>query len=287
MQEQRYDHPHIVTIEDVIQETPTVRTLIFTDNIMSCAEPGQFAMVWVPGAYELPMSIMISKGSSKAAFTVRRHGSASTALFNVSQGEQIGIRGPYGNYFQLSDVTNEKKRQRILMVGGGTGLVPLMRLLSHIEPNTDVTFLIGATTKEEVFFVDMAMDVINDHNAIGRVVVATDDGTMGKKGRVGDIARMMISGIDNNTNTPAFDAVYTCGPELMMYTVVSAACDYDTFVQASLERLMKCGVGICGSCCAGKDIVCMDGTIFDGNHLMKNQEFGHSRLSKAGISEFV
>ena len=82
-----------------------------------------------------------------------------------------------------------------------------------------------------------------------------------------------------------FDGVYTCGPEKMMYKTVQSAHSRGIFVQASLERMMKCGVGICGSCCVGEDLACKDGTIFDGNYLSKNKEFGHSHRNKAGILE--
>ena len=125
------NHTTIVTVEKIIDETPTVRTLVFSDEIMSQVLPGQFAMVWVPGINELPMSIMISQESGKAAFTVRKHGSASTGLFNVKEGGHIGIRGPYGNSFDL-------KEGKLLLVGGGTGLVPMMRLLTFIKPTDDV-----------------------------------------------------------------------------------------------------------------------------------------------------
>ena len=147
--QRNHNHPTIVTIEKVIDETPTVRTLVFSDSIMSNVLPGQFAMVWIPGINELPMSIMISKESGKAAFTVRKHGPASTGLFNVKVGEQIGIRGPYGNSFDL-------KEGKLLLVGGGTGLVPMMRLLTFVKPTDDVTVLIGAKSKDEVFFEDLA-----------------------------------------------------------------------------------------------------------------------------------
>ena len=106
------NHPTIVTIEKVIDETPTVKTLIFSDNIMPNVLPGQFAMVWIPGINELPMSVMISKESGKAAFTVRKHGLASTGLFNIKVGGKIGIRGPYGNAFDI-------KEGKLLLVGGG------------------------------------------------------------------------------------------------------------------------------------------------------------------------
>ena len=83
------NHPTIVTIEKVIDETPTVRTLVFSDDVMPNVLPGQFAMVWIPGVNELPMSVMISKESGKAAFTVRKHGPSSTGLVNIPVGGQI------------------------------------------------------------------------------------------------------------------------------------------------------------------------------------------------------
>ena len=263
------NHTTIVTIEKVIDETPTVKTLVFSDSIMPNVLPGQFAMVWIPGINELPMSVMISKESGKAAFTVRKHGLASTGLFNIKVGEKIGIRGPYGNAFDI-------KQGKLLLVGGGTGLVPMMRLLTHVKSTDDVTVLIGAKSKDEVFFEDLSNDLLknNSHN----VIISTDDGSYGEKGFVTDIVEKLV-------NESHFDGVYTCGPEKMMYKTVQSAHSRGIFVQASLERMMKCGVGICGSCCVGEDLACKDGTIFDGNHLSKNTEFGNSHRNKAGILE--
>ena len=155
------NHPTICRIESVTDETPTVRTLEFTDDVLSKVLPGQFAMVWIPGVNELPMSVMISKEDGKAAFTVRKHGSASTALFNLQVGELIGVRGPYGNSFDI-------KEGKLLLVGGGTGLVPLLRLVTFVKQADDVTLLIGAKTKEEVFFEDLANNLLqnNKHKVI-------------------------------------------------------------------------------------------------------------------------
>ena len=263
------NHPTICTIEKVIDETPTVRTLVFSDDIMPKVLPGQFAMVWVPGINELPMSVMITQEDGKAAFTVRKHGPASTGLYNTDVGQQIGVRGPYGNSFDI-------KSGKLLLVGGGTGLVPLMRLITFVKPDDDVTVLIGAKTKDEVFFEDLANTLLekNPHN----VVVTTEDGTYGEKGLVTDTVEKMCS-------ETKFDGVYTCGPELMMYKTAQIANQKGMFVQASLERMMKCGVGICGSCCVGEDLVCRDGTVFEGPHLLANNEFGHSHRNKAGILE--
>lgn len=259
--------PTIFKIEKIIDETPTVRTLVFSDDVLEKALPGQFAMVWVPGVNELPMSIMVSKETGKAAFTIRKYGEASTALYNKKVGEQIGVRGPYGNSFEL-------KPGKILLVGGGTGLVPLMRLLRKVGPTDEVTVLIGARKKDEVFFETLAEDLLskNEH----KIIITTEDGSYGQKGLVTE----SMEGLCKETK---FDAVYTCGPELMMYKVVRIAKSNGIFVQASLERMMKCGIGICGSCCIGEQLVCKDGTIFEGSALLGMPEFGHKYRNKAGM----
>ena len=267
--QRNHNHSTLCIIEKVIDETPTVRTLVFSDEIMSNVLPGQFAMVWIPGINELPMSVMISSETGKAAFTVRKHGPASTGLYNLKTGQQLGIRGPYGNSFDL-------KQGKLLLVGGGTGLVPMMRLLTFVKPNDDVTLLIGAKTKDEVFFEKLAKELLKNNSH--RVIVTTDDGSYGEKGYVTDMVEKLV-------NQSKFDAVYTCGPEKMMYKTVHLANSKGFFVQASLERMMKCGVGICGSCCVGEDLVCRDGTVFDGDHLSSNKEFGYFYRNKAGILE--
>jgi len=262
---------YMCTVEKIIDETPTVRTLIFSDQVLSKVLPGQFAMVWIPGVNEIPMSVMITQENGKAAFTVRKRGESSTGMYNLSVGDYIGVRGPYGNCFDIKD-------GKILLVGGGTGLVPLLRLLTFCNPSHDIILLMGSKTKEEVFFEDLANKILEKNKH--KVIVVTEDGSYGKKGFVTDVLEELIG--ENS-----FDAVYTCGPELMMYKTVNLARSNKIFVQASLERMMKCGVGICGSCCVNDDLVCRDGTVFDGDHLMRNEEFGHYHRAKSGILEEI
>lgn len=261
--------PSIRIIEKVIDETPTVRTLVFSDETLADVLPGQFAMVWIPGVNELPMSVMITEQNGKAAFTVRRRGESSAAMYNLKTGQQIGVRGPYGNSFEIKD-------GKILLVGGGTGLVPLIRLAKFAKPSNDVTVLMGSKSKEEVFFENLANRLLakNKH----KVIVATEDGSYGQKGFVTDILEQLVQ-------NERFDAIYTCGPEIMMHKVVQLANAKKIFVQASLERMMKCGIGICGSCCMDEVLVCHDGTVFDGAFLKNSKEFGHIHRSKAGIFE--
>jgi len=270
------NHPHICTIERVVDETPTVRTLFFHDQVLANVLPGQFAMVWIPGVNELPMSVMVGIKQGEAGLTVRKRGESSTALYNLKVGDKIGVRGPYGNSFDIKD-------GKILLIGGGTGLVPLVRLIKFVNcelsPSHDleITLLMGSQTKKEVFFefvelIEKYMDA--------NVIPVTEDGSYGEKGYVTDVLEKLL---EENT----YDAIYTCGPELMMYKVVKLANEKGIFVQASLERMMKCGVGICGSCCIGEDLVCRDGTVFDGEYLLKNNEFGNYHRTKSGILERI
>ena len=108
----------------------------------------------------------------------------------------------------------------------------------------------------------------------------TEDGTYGKKGFVTDIVEELL---DENS----FDAIYTCGPEIMMYKTVNLAISNQITVQASLERMMKCGIGICGSCCINEDLACRDGTIFEGTHLVQSDEFGQFHRTKSGKLEKI
>ena len=261
--------PQIRTIERVVDETPTVRTFVISDERLSEVLPGQFAMVWIPGINELPMSVMITEQKGKAAFTVRRRGESSTAFYGLKVGDQIGVRGPYGNTFDLKD-------GKIALVGGGTGLVPLMRLAKFANSSNDVTILMGSKSKDEVFFEDLANRILEKNKH--RVIVTTEDGSYGQKGFVTDILEKLVQ-------SERFDAIYTCGPEIMMYKIVQLANSKGIFVQASLERMMKCGIGICGSCCMDDVLVCHDGTVFDGKFLSHSKEFGHAYRSKSGIIE--
>ena len=162
------------------------------------------------------------------------------------------------------------------MIGGGTGLVPLMRLITFATSSNEITLLMGSKTKDEVFFEEIAKKLKQNVT----IIPVTEDGSYGEKGYVTDVLETLL---EENT----YDAIYTCGPELMMYKTVNLANEKGIFVQASLERMMKCGVGICGSCCMSQDLVCRDGTVFDGQYLAKNSEFGHLQRTKSGILEKI
>jgi dihydroorotate dehydrogenase electron transfer subunit len=259
----------IVRIEEIILETPTVKTLVFKDSLSYSAKPGQFLMVWIPRIEEIPMSVMINSNEGYAAVTIRKFGIGSAALFERKKDDLIGLRGPYGNRFIL-----KKTYRKILIIGGGTGLVPLLRLASLAsKSNVMSTIVMGARTKKEVFFEKIIGRIIQGTNS--SLLVCTDDGSYGIKGTTVSIMEKLV-------REDFFDCVYTCGPELMMKGIVDLSNRNSIPVQASLERYMKCGIGICGSCCLDSLLVCQDGTVFDGRQISKMLDFGISYRDKDG-----
>lgn len=263
------DNRRIVQIEEIITETPTVKTMVFKDRLSYFAKPGQFLMIWIPRIEEIPMSVMINSKEGYAAVTIRKFGVGSTALFDRKKGDLIGLRGPYGNRFIL-----RKKYRKILIIGGGTGLVPLLRLVSFAsKEKVRSTIVMGAKTKAEVFFEKITRNIIRGNNS--SLLVCTDDGSYGIKGTTVTLMSKLV-------RDESFDCVYTCGPELMMKAVLDISNQNSIPVQASLERYMKCGIGICGSCCLDSSLVCQDGTVFDGRQLSKMPDFGFSYRDKDG-----
>ena len=148
-----------------------------------------------------------------------------------------------------------------------------MRLISRAPPDADITLVMGARTRPEVLFMDAARALLRPYPH--RVVACTDDGSYGRPGLATDAAADELSG-------GAFDAVYACGPEIMMHKTMRLAHDAGVFAQASVERIMKCGTGICGSCCMGHELVCGDGTVFEAGRLLANPDFGVRYRTKSG-----
>ena len=161
-------------------------------------------------------------------------------------------------------------------MGGGTGLVPLIRLVTFLKKSDDVTIIMGAKTHTEVFFEGLAKKLLEGTKH--QIIVVTEDGSYGEKGLVTDVMEKLFK-------SSRFDAIYTCGPEKMMHKVVQIASENKIYVEASIERMMKCGIGICGSCCFGDVMACKDGTVFDGQSLLANKEFGYTHRNKSGMIE--
>jgi len=263
--------PRAVEIREVISETATIKSILFEDRLSSESKPGQFAMIWIPGIDEIPMSYSYISRSGHCGVTVRAVGEATTALHALKAGQRIGVRGPYGNGFRLNQA------KRLLLVGGGTGiacLAPLVEQLAGLR--TELSLVLGARTATELLFLNRIKRSVSRGNS--RIVVTTDDGTYGSKGLASEYSVKLLQ-------PEAFEQVYTCGPELMMAPIVQACVERGIPVQASLERYVKCGLGLCGSCVIGPYRVCKDGPVFEGKDLVNLDEFGRNKRDASGAKQ--
>jgi dihydroorotate dehydrogenase electron transfer subunit len=233
------------------------------------AKPGQFGMVWVPGVDEIPLSLL-PEGKEEVTIAVKYLGEGSRALMRKRSRELIGIRGPYGQAFTWSDWKS------VLMVAGGTGTVPMLALLRRlVTKGVECSFVLGASASNELLFANEIQQLSTESG--GTFSVTTDDGSAGAKGLATDATRKLL-------HAKSFDQVYTCGPEIMMKKVVGLSMKIHVPVEAGLERIFKCGAGVCGSCCIGPYLVCRDGPVFGGQVLKELLEFGRATRDSSGRS---
>jgi dihydroorotate dehydrogenase electron transfer subunit len=249
----------MLRIHDNRDETSRVKTILFKEKMLS--SPGQFVMVWVPGVDEFPMSA--SHTVPRLGITYQVVGQGTKALASMSPGQRIGIRGPYGKGFAL-------KGDRILGIAGGAGIAPLAPFLElALTKRVAVDLVLGAKTAEEIIFEERMAD------AGVRLHISTDDGSTGFKGLATDLAKGVLS-------EQEFDCIYACGPEKMLVGVLALAGKHGTPVQASLERFMKCGIGICDSCAIDGRHVCRDGPVFSDAELRTFSDLGRTKLDPSG-----
>ena len=258
----------IVELVDVKKENCDVKTFTFVDELCGKAEPGQFVMVWIPGVDEIPMSLSGITSEGRTSITVHDVGDASNALHQKKTGDHIGIRGPFGNSFI-------PVKGNVMVVGGGTGLAPLLSLTERLVKVADkVTVLSGAKCIENLLFIERVTSILSGVNS--ETVITTDDGSYG-------IECVVTDQVEQKLKKEKFDMIYTCGPEQMMYGMFLLAEQYTVPLQASLERMMRCAIGLCGSCQIGKLRVCKDGPVLNSEQLRSvKEEFGKFRLDLTG-----
>ncbi|MFX1316465.1 MAG: dihydroorotate dehydrogenase electron transfer subunit [Promethearchaeota archaeon] len=249
----------IVSIESIIDHSSEIKSIyIRNTRIATAYRPGNFVILWLPDVDFLPMSISNVNGNL-IEITVQKIGEGTAKLFEMHEGDKIGIRGPFGNSWSYEDSSN------ILVIGGGMGIAALTSLIEPLKKNKKNVFIaIGAKDEPSLIFADKLI------NLIPNTLCTTDDGSVGRKCFVTDTIEEIIK-------KENIDLIITCGPEIMMKRVLEIADSYNIEIQASLERKMKCGVGLCGSCCIGVEnniSVCKDGPIFTSNQLRKVPQFG-------------
>lgn len=224
------------------------------EEIAVQAKPGQFISVYCKDSGKIlprPISICeIDKEKGMLRIVYRIAGEGTKEFSSLVSGDTIDILGPLGNGFPMEEV----KGKKVFMMGGGIGIPPMVQTVKEAE--ADVTIIAGYRNSEIFLKEDLEKN--------GRLVVATEDGSVGTKGNVMDAIR------ENNLTA---DVIFACGPTPMLRAIKNYAEENNILCYISMEERMACGVGACLACvCKSKEVdhhshvhnkrICKDGPVF-------------------------
>lgn len=259
--------PRPFRIERRRQDTRDTVTLVLEplDGRPLRFSAGQFTMLDAFGTGEVPISI--SGNPTEAGpleHTVRDVGAVTHALVRSEPGTVLGVRGPYGRGWGAGDGAGGD----LLVVAGGIGLAPLrpalLEALARREAFGRVVLLYGARTPDDVLFADQLGEWSERHGV--EVDVTVDYGTADWTGRVGLVTSLIPRAGFDPRNTLAL----VCGPEVMMRYAATALLDRGVpagRVRLSMERNMRCGIGLCGHCQLRELFLCVDGPVLPYDRL--------------------
>jgi NAD(P)H-flavin reductase len=255
--------PDVYGIRQVRTETEdtfTVELVPTSGTSMMTFAPGQFNMVYIPGAGEIPISISGDpENRGRLLHTTRAVGSVTHAMRRLSAGDVIGVRGPFGVGWPVEEAVGKD----VVIVAGGIGLAPLRpalyRLLAERQRYGKIVLLYGTRTPADLLY---RRELEWWKSRLDVEVFVTVDRASGRwHGNVGVVTTLIPKAPFNRLHTVAL----VCGPELMMrFTAIKleergVAPDR---IFLSLERNMKCGVGLCGHCQCGSTFICKDGPVY-------------------------
>ncbi len=258
--------PHLAEITAIRPET--VDTNTFTLRLCDPASreqftwrPGQFVELSVFGAGEAPFGFASSRGEkSDFEVTIRSTGELTRALHSLSVGDQVGVRGPFGNGFSLAEAAGRD----LLIVGGGIGLPPLrpllMEALAERAKFGQITVCYGARTPADLVYKPELEQWRNRQDMNFLLTVDVPDEAW--RDHVGVVGSLFAEAKINPQNTAAF----VCGPPIMIRFVVQDFLKMglpEEWIISTLERHMRCGVGKCNHCLVGDKYVCLDGPVFN------------------------
>ncbi len=259
--------PHLVTIEEIRDEAPDVRSfkLVFKDPKVREGfdfKTGQFGLYSAFGLGESTFCIASSptkKGYIQCTF--RRSGRVTGGLAQLSVGDTMGFRGPYGNSFPI----DEWKGKNIVFIAGGIGLPPVRSVIWNVLDNKadygHITIVYGAKAVADLVYKD-ELKAWDEMDGVTLVQTVDPGGeTPDWKGKVGFVPMVLEEAAPAAANSVAV----TCGPPIMIKFVLNALLKLgfdENSVYTTLENKMKCGVGKCGRCNVGDVYVCKEGPVY-------------------------
>jgi len=257
--------PEIATIIETVQETPTIKTFrvrLKNEKRMQAFsfKPGQVGQLSVFGTGE--STFVINSSPTRLdflQFSVMRSGENTAALHALEAGDELGVRAPLGNWFPYEQM----KGKDIVFIGGGIGMAPLRTLLLFMLDNRKdygkIRLLYGARSPEDMAFKYELPEWTSREDL--DTVLTIDREAAGWEHKVGLIPNVLLEMEPAAANAVAI----TCGPPIMIKFTLQALKKLgfeDAQIITTLEKRMKCGVGICGRCNIGTKYVCIDGPVF-------------------------
>ena len=265
--------PRQAKVEQIIVENSQISTFVltFSDRQYNDAfhyQPGQFMMVSMPHCGEAPISISSSPTRPGSIhLSVRRAGKLTTAMHTLRTGDALALRGPYGRPFPMEQLHGKD----LLFVAGGIGLAPLRGVLNTCLDQRDqfdkLTVLYGSRTPSDIAFKNDLSQWQKQGVDCRLTVDAPEPGWNGTVGLVTSLLDDMKPELDKSI-------ALICGPPLMFRAVLGKLASMgfgDHQVLTTMERHMKCGVGICRHCHMDGKLACVDGPVFSLTELRKLQ----------------
>jgi NAD(P)H-flavin reductase len=252
--------PRIAYVRRRRREAPQVWTLDIEPQETCVFVPGQFNMLTVFGVGEVPISLSGDPAQAgRLVHTIRMVGPVSDALALLGPGDVVGLRGPFGVGWPLAEAAGHD----VVILAGGLGLAPLRpalyRLLAERARYGKIVLLYGTRSPVDILFrreleswrrrLDVDIEVTVDHSGPDW------------RGHVGVVTALIHRAVFDPPDAIAL----VCGPEVMMRFAISALREAglaDRSIYLSMERNMKCAIGLCGHCQFGPVFVCRDGPVF-------------------------
>jgi NAD(P)H-flavin reductase len=261
-------YPIPVKIKKIIPETSNITTFIL-EGMPIQFNAGQFAELTVPGFGEAPFTPSSSPYADDMEFTIMKVGRVTSALFDLKEGDSVGVRGPFGKPYPLEKF----KGKEVYLVGGGVGFAPLrslfLALVHDIKEYKKVYIRYGARTPCDLVY----RNTLTKWEKIKGVDIecCCDVGDESWQGRVG-VVTVILDDIPVDVSTaPAV----VCGPPIMMKFVtqrlVEAGFKHSN-IYLSMESNMSCGIGKCNHCRVGKYYVCKDGPVLTWEEIKDIEE---------------
>jgi len=254
--------PQICRIADIRVETPDVNTFSLQNeegHKPFSILPGQLGMVSLLGVGEAMFSITAEE-NDRLDFAIKRTGLLTDALHELSAGDKLGLRGPYGNYFPIE----ETKGQRLLFIGGGIGLAPVRSFIryafAHRADYGHIDILYGARSYDDLVFKD---DLLENwpKEPDTKLHITVDRPSPHWQGNVGFVPPFL----EECAFKPEGCTAVLCGPPIMIEMCLKSLAKMgfaDEQIVTTLEMRMQCGIGKCGRCNIGSKYVCLDGPVF-------------------------